>query len=81
MQHILSLAMLKLREGKESGDYELRTILPTRESMAMVKRRNGELTVRVTYIRTPDSEIRIARAISLLLATAQPDEDAEKSHT
>jgi len=40
-----------------------------------------ELTVRVTCIRTPDSEIRIARAISLLLATAQPDEDAEKSHT
>ena len=81
MYHISSLVMLKLRPGKESGDYILRTILPTRESRAMAKRRNVELTVRVTYIRTPDSEIRIARAISLLLATAQPDEDAEKSHT
>ncbi len=81
MQHILYLAMLKLRDGRESGDYILRTILPTRESRAMAKRTNVELTVRVTYIRTPDSEIRIARAISLLLATAQPDEDAEKSHT
>jgi hypothetical protein len=73
--------MLKLRDGKEIGDYILRTFLPNPESRAMAKRTNVELTVRVTYIRTPDSEIRIARAISLLLATAHPDNDAEKSHT
>ena len=45
----------------------------------MAKRSNGELTVRVTCIRTPDSEIRIARAISLLLATAQPDEGSDNA--
>ena len=45
----------------------------------MTKRRNVELTVRVTYIRTPDSEMRIARAINLLRATAQPDEDSDNN--
>ena len=45
----------------------------------MAKCRNVELTVQVTCIRTPDSEIRIARAINLLLATAQPNEDSTGS--
>ena len=46
----------------------------------MAKRSNGELTVRVTCIRTPDSDIRIARAVSLILATAQSDEDSDNKH-
>lgn len=72
--------MLKLREGHEDGSCETRTILPTRESMAMAKRRQGELRVRVTCIHTPDGDIRIDRAVSLLLATAQQDEGSDNKH-
>lgn len=41
----------------------------------MAKSRSVNPTVKVTYIRTPDSELRIAQAIDILLATAYPDED------
>ena len=42
----------------------------------MAKSRSVNPTVKVTYIRTPDSELRIAQAIDiLLLATAYLDED------
>lgn len=39
----------------------------------MAKSRNVD--PKVTYIRTPDSEIRIAHAIDILLAAACPNED------
>ncbi len=41
----------------------------------MAKSRNVDPTVQVTYIRTPDSEIRIAHAIDILLAAAYSNED------
>jgi len=72
--------MLKLRDGQEIGDYELGTILPTQESRAMVRCRSTELTVRVVCIRLPDSERRVCRAINLLLAAAQPDEDSDNNN-
>ena len=41
----------------------------------MTKSRNVDPIVQVTYIRTPDSEIRISRVIDILLAAAYPNED------
>ncbi len=41
----------------------------------MAKRRNVVLTVRVTYVRTPDDEVRISRAIDILFAAACRNED------
>lgn len=68
--------MLEPKDGKEMDEYgELCTIL-SREGRAMVKCRNVKLTVQVTCICAPDSERRISRAINLLLATAQPNEDS-----
>ncbi len=41
----------------------------------MAKKRNADPPVQVTFIRTPDSEMRIAHAIDILLAVARPNED------
>lgn len=41
----------------------------------MTKSRNVDPIVQVTYVRTPDSEIRISRVIDILLAAAYPNED------
>jgi hypothetical protein len=42
----------------------------------MARRVNFKLAVRVTHIFAPDSERRLSRAVSLLLAAARPDDDS-----
>jgi len=37
--------------------------------------RNVDPTLQVTYICTPDSELRIAHAVEILLAAAYPNQD------
>jgi hypothetical protein len=41
-----------------------------------MKNRTVRLTVQVTHVHVPDSEVRLSRAISLLLAAAQLNEDS-----
>ena len=41
---------------------------------------NVGLTVKVVYISASDSAARMSRAINLLLAAAQPDEDSDNNN-
>ena len=41
---------------------------------------NVGLTVKVAYISASDSAARMSRAINLLLAAAQPDEDSDNNN-
>ena len=45
----------------------------------MARCANFKLAVRVTHICALDSERRLSRAVSLLLAAAQPDEDSDNN--
>jgi len=55
-------------------------MLKLREGRAVARCANFKLAVRVTHIFALDSERRLSRAISLLLAAAQPDEDSDSNN-
>jgi hypothetical protein len=68
MQHILSLAMLYPERGESHSRF-------SGQGRAMTKNRNIDLIVKITHILIPDSEIRVAHAIDILLAAANPGQD------